>query len=417
LILEGWARRQRGPHFLLPRVASRASVCHVLVCPPEGACSATVGRERVADVAPWVVAGARANRTFLARAITWLARAGVDQFLDIGCGLPTAGNVHEVAQVVNPTARTVYCDNDDIVLAHARALLARDEHTIAVYADAHAPDAILDDLTVRGHLDPDRPMAVLMIAVLHFLTGPDEPTAIVTDLLVVGAGHGEPAPVLEDVQGVVDPGLEGDPLECGDLRAHGLVPGQQHRFEVPEQHHGVALRVGGDDGHEVVEGEPGQRLPPRTLPDELHRVDGIELVSLVPGPPRSQQMALPPTKRVGEQAVQNLAPRVAGHWRRWGYSADRTMIAARTWRTPLTVWFTACWMFASQKDGVSALSLQRTLDIGSYTTAWTRLHRLRSVLIRSGRDRLTGMVEVDETYIGGEEAGQLNTPKATSPPH
>jgi hypothetical protein len=93
------------------------------------------------------------------------------------------------------------------------------------------------------------------------------------------------------------------------------------------------------------------------------------------------------------------------------------MIAARTWRTPLTVWFTACWMFASQKDGVSALSLQRTLDIGSYTTAWTRLHRLRSVLIRSGRDRLTGMVEVDETYIGGEEAGQLNTPKATSPPH
>jgi len=74
-------------------------------------------------------------------------------------------------------------------------------------------------------------------------------------------------------------------------------------------------------------------------------------------------------------------------------------------RTPLTVWLTACWMFASGKDGVSALSLQRTLEIGSYATAWAMLHRLRSVLVRPGRDRLTGTVEVDETYIGGEEPG------------
>lgn len=74
-------------------------------------------------------------------------------------------------------------------------------------------------------------------------------------------------------------------------------------------------------------------------------------------------------------------------------------------RTPLTVWFTACWLFASQKDGISALSLQRLLEIGSYQTAWAMLHRLRSVLVRPGRERLTGRVEVDETYIGGEEAG------------
>jgi transposase-like protein len=74
-------------------------------------------------------------------------------------------------------------------------------------------------------------------------------------------------------------------------------------------------------------------------------------------------------------------------------------------RTPLTVWFTACWMFAAQKDGISALSLQRALEIGSYPTAWAMLHRLRPVLVRPGRDRLTGTVEVDETYIGGEEPG------------
>ena len=74
-------------------------------------------------------------------------------------------------------------------------------------------------------------------------------------------------------------------------------------------------------------------------------------------------------------------------------------------RTPLTVWFSACWLFASQKNGVSALSLQRALEIGSYQTAWAMLHRLRSVLVRPGRERLTGTVEVDETFIGGEEPG------------
>lgn len=74
-------------------------------------------------------------------------------------------------------------------------------------------------------------------------------------------------------------------------------------------------------------------------------------------------------------------------------------------RTPLTVWFRVCWEFASAKDGVSALSLQRTLQIGSYQTAWAMLHRLRSVLVRPGRELLAGTVEVDETYIGGEEAG------------
>jgi len=87
----------------------------------------------------------------------------------------------------------------------------------------------------------------------------------------------------------------------------------------------------------------------------------------------------------------------------------RTAITAGTMfdrrRTPLTVWFEACWMFASGKDGLSALSLQRALEIGSYPTAWAMLHRLRSVLVRPGRDRLTGTVEVDETYIGGEEPG------------
>lgn len=107
-----------------------------------------------------------------------------------------------------------------------------------------------------------------------------------------------------------------------------------------------------------------------------------------------------------------------GHGRGWqladarfmcGGCGSRTSVTAGTifdrTRTPLTLWFTACWRFATQKDGVSALSLKRSLDIGSYQTAWAMLHRLRSVLVRPGRARLLGMVEVDETYIGGEEPG------------
>jgi Transposase zinc-ribbon domain len=85
-------------------------------------------------------------------------------------------------------------------------------------------------------------------------------------------------------------------------------------------------------------------------------------------------------------------------------SATAGTIFDRT-RTPLTVWFTVCWLFSTGKDGISASSLKRTAEIGSYQTAWTMLHRLRCVLVRPGRDRLSGMVEVDETFIGGEEPG------------
>ena len=87
----------------------------------------------------------------------------------------------------------------------------------------------------------------------------------------------------------------------------------------------------------------------------------------------------------------------------------RTSVTAGTifdrTRTPLTVWFHACWMFATQKDGVSAQSVQRVLEIGSYQTAWAMLHRLRQALVRPGRERLTGEVEMDELFVGGEEPG------------
>lgn len=138
--------------------------------------------ERVATLAPWVVQGARANRAFLRRAVRHLASRGIEQFLDLGAGLPAPGNVHEVAQAVNPAVRVVYVDLDPVVLAHARALLACDTRTIVVPGDLREPAAILTDPDVSAHLDLSRPVAVLLLAVLHFVRDSEAPARIVADL-------------------------------------------------------------------------------------------------------------------------------------------------------------------------------------------------------------------------------------------
>ncbi len=132
----------------------------------------------VAQAAPFVVEGARANRAFLRRAATHLTRAGIDQFLDLGSGLPTSPNVHEIAQRINPDVRVVYLDRDPVVLVHARALLARDG-AIAVAGDIRDPHAILTDPAIRAHLDFDRPIGLLLVAVAHFLTEQDKPAQII----------------------------------------------------------------------------------------------------------------------------------------------------------------------------------------------------------------------------------------------
>jgi hypothetical protein len=118
---------------------------------------------------------ARENRAFLGRAVRYLAREeGVTQFLDIGTGLPTTSNVHEVAQAVEPSARVVYTDNDPLVLAHARALLTSspEGRTAYIQADLRSPDDILSSPVVREVLDFGKPVALMLVAVLHFV--PDE---------------------------------------------------------------------------------------------------------------------------------------------------------------------------------------------------------------------------------------------------
>jgi O-methyltransferase involved in polyketide biosynthesis len=118
------------------------------------------------------------NRRFLQRAVRFMAEDGIDQFVDLGTGLPTQGNVHEIAQKVNPEARVAYVDYDPIVLAHGRALLAENESTTVITADMRDPDAVLNHSALRGFIDFSRPVAVLFVAVLHFIPDSDDPSGI-----------------------------------------------------------------------------------------------------------------------------------------------------------------------------------------------------------------------------------------------
>ena len=135
---------------------------------------------------PAVRTAVRENRAFLGRAVRYLAgEAGIRQFLDIGAGLPSADNVHEVAQAVAPESRVVYIDNDPIVLAHAQALLtgSPEGRTAYIEADLRDPEAILASPAVARTLDLNRQMALMLVAVLHFLVDADEPARMVATLL------------------------------------------------------------------------------------------------------------------------------------------------------------------------------------------------------------------------------------------
>src|SRR5215471_3131376 len=179
----------------------------------------------------------RENRAFLRRAVRYLtAEAGISQFLDIGTGIPTSPNVHEIAQAIQPRARIVYVDNDPIVLAQARALLTTGPagKTAYIDADLRDVDAVLGSADLRETLDLSQPVGLLLIAVLHFIPDEDDPWALADRLLAAlpsGSylalshltGDFDPAAWEEVVAGLdpVDPGVVSlphwrpDPIEVG----------------------------------------------------------------------------------------------------------------------------------------------------------------------------------------------------------
>ncbi|HEY9409857.1 MAG TPA: SAM-dependent methyltransferase [Jiangellaceae bacterium] len=134
------------------------------------------------QVAPEIFQFCMDNRAYLGRAVDFLARQGIDQFLDLGAGLPTVENTHHVAQRVNPDARVVYVDNDPIVLAHGRALLAENENTTVMMADIRNADEIVASEEAQRLIDFEQPVCVMLVSLLHCIPDADDPFGIVRRL-------------------------------------------------------------------------------------------------------------------------------------------------------------------------------------------------------------------------------------------
>src|SRR5271168_4464344 len=174
---EGAATKTGRPPFDTS-VANQARIYDYLLGGKDNYAADRAAVDAVLKVAPELGFTARANRAFLGRVVRYLtAQAGIRQFLDIGTGIPTAGNTHQVAQAIAPETRVVYVDYDPIVLAHARALLISDESGATEYIDAdlRSTAAILD--RAGRLLDFTKPVAVTLLAVLHAIPDSDDPYA------------------------------------------------------------------------------------------------------------------------------------------------------------------------------------------------------------------------------------------------
>jgi SAM-dependent methyltransferase len=171
----------------------------------------------IAAVEPMAPLIGRANRAFIGRAVRFLAASGVRQFLDIGSGIPTQGNVHEIAQQADPAARVVYADIDPVAVAHSKALLQGNTGAAIIQADLREPDKILSHDVTRRLIDPGQPTGLLLVSILHFLADAEDPWRIVATLrdalapgsfLVISHGTNEDQPdVANAVQKVYNRGV------------------------------------------------------------------------------------------------------------------------------------------------------------------------------------------------------------------
>ena len=140
--------------------------------------------DQIIATLPQVVLGVRAQRAVLGRVIRYLVgEAGIRQLLDVGSGLPTADNVHEIAHRVAPATRVVYLDNDQVVLNHATALLTDDSSTFAVRGDLLDPPSIIASPAVRAHLNWDKPIGLLLCGIVHYVLDSDHPAELVGALI------------------------------------------------------------------------------------------------------------------------------------------------------------------------------------------------------------------------------------------
>ena len=195
---------------------------------------------KVLEVNPDTPLVMQANRAFMRRVVHFLTQQGIDQFLDIGSGMPTVGNVHEVAQKANPESRVVYVDVDSIAVRHGEMLLAENPNVSVIEADLRQPELILNHPEVGRLLDFDRPLAVLIISVLLFISDDQEAYGAVRTLRdAVGSGsylaithgtyEGTPPEVAQRVQRVY--ASTPNPIK---LRSHEEIQGFFEGFELVE---------------------------------------------------------------------------------------------------------------------------------------------------------------------------------------
>ncbi len=197
---------------------------------------------------------ARLNRAFLRRAVLYLVERGIDQFLDLGSGIPTVGNVHEIAQGANPDARVLYVDYEPVAIAHSELLLESNPRASALQADMRDPEKIVASPRTRELIDFDRPLGLLMVGVVQFIPDDDDPWALVAryrDLLAPGShlalsaftwdnapeGMAGAVEVFRNSQDPIFPRTRGEILRMltgFDLVEPGLVYTPQWRPERPE---------------------------------------------------------------------------------------------------------------------------------------------------------------------------------------
>ncbi|MBW8481716.1 SAM-dependent methyltransferase [Actinomadura parmotrematis] len=221
-----------GPSGMLERGASAARICNYFLGGKDHYLADRVAGERMLEAAPTIARAARANRVFLEDAVRHLARTGIRQFLDVGCGLPAHDSVADVARRVALGCRVAYVDNDPVVTAHARALLATGQGTVAYGGDLRDPGRMLQHPELLRVIDPERPIGVLLLGVLPFLRDEEGPGGIVeelVDLLPDGSrvvvSHIERTPEVEEAAAVyAEAGITFRPRGRAELAGmlHGL---------------------------------------------------------------------------------------------------------------------------------------------------------------------------------------------------
>lgn len=256
----GWGEQVERPHWAPGDIdLERPSVARIWDYLLGGAHNFAADRlvaQKTIEVMPEVRSGALQHRAFLRRAVRYLLGQGVRQFLDLGSGIPTVGNVHEIAQAVDPAASTVYVDLDSVAVAHGRSLLTGNERVRVLQQDVRDPAVVLASPEVRELLDFDEPIAVLMIALLHFVSDDEDPLGIIAgyrDRLAPGsflamshAGYevGEETPELRAARGVYEQNVVRTTLRNSaeftklfdgfDLVAPGVVRLPEWRPESPD---------------------------------------------------------------------------------------------------------------------------------------------------------------------------------------